>query len=408
MKSNNLNLDQGGSSPVSTMTASTTSDSATQNTFPLGQLAQLTGATLHGNSELSVSTLAHPKHIQHPQSMIVVLDPEVIPQLEAARQHMGQGFSSALIAEKVLESQDIPEGLFQGYLTHPRPRLALGMLLKVFMPHPETFGTGIHPTAIVDPSATIGENAMIGPYSIVGPRTIIGNNVRVLPHVTLGADVHIGNDCLIYANTCIGDRCMIGNNVIIHYNVSIGGDGFAYVTPEAGSIESAQAGGEITGQNTEIIKIESLGNVVIEDHVEIGSNTTIDRANLGPTTIKKGTKLDNLVMIGHNNTIGENCLFAAQVGLAGSCTIGDRVVMGGQVGMKDHTKVGDDAILMARSAVMNDVPAKDIQAGVPAANHRETFKRIAAANHVGEMRKQLRAMEKRLKELEAQLSTNEE
>lgn len=361
---------------------------------------------MYGNSDTPVSTLAHPKHIQHPQSMLVVLDADIIPQLEAARQQLGHGFSTALIADKVLESHPIPEGLFQGYLVHSRPRLALGMLLKVFMPQPETFtqeGANIHPTAIIDPTTTLGDNVTVGPYAVIGPRAKVGSNTRILPHVTIGADVTLGEDCLIYANTCIGDRCQLGNRVIIHYNVSIGGDGFAYVTPEAGSIESAQAGGEITSQNTEIIKIESLGNVVIEDDVEIGSNTTIDRANLGPTTIKKGTKLDNLVMIGHNNTIGENCLFAAQVGMAGSCTIGDRVVMGGKVGIKDHTKVGDDAILMACSAVMNDVPAKDIQAGIPAFNQRETFKRVAAVGHIGDMRKQLRDMEKRLASMEAQL-----
>lgn len=372
----------------------------------LSQLAEITGSTLHGEGNTPVQTLAHPKYLPEntAHQLMVVLDEAVIPLLQAT----GKTFECALVAEKIISSGAVPDGLFNSMLSHHRPRLALGILLKMFATPPHTHTTEdelIHPTAIIDPSAHLGINVSVGPYSIIGANSTIGDDTVILPHVTLGADVTLGTDNLIYSGTRIGDRCQLGDRVILHSNVVIGGDGFSYVTPEAGSIESAQASGAIGRKNTTILKIESIGNVVIEDDVEIGSGTTIDRANLGPTTIQQGTKLDNLVMIGHNNTIGENCLFAAQVGLAGSCTIGDRVVMGGQVGMKDHTTVGNDAILMARSAVMNDVPAEDIQAGVPAEHHKQFFKKTVAVGKIGEMRKQIKSLEKRLAEMEEKLST---
>lgn len=398
------------------MTATLTSSSATESQPPLassssswtvGSLVEFMtalvgpGATAEGVIDTPVSTVSHPKYVTDPNAMLVVLDEAIIPLLQQAVAQQGKPFTSVLTAEKIT----LPEGLALAQLKHPRPRVALGVLLKIFSSPPHV-AQGIHPTALVDASASLGNNVTVGAYSIVGPHCIIGDDVTVMPHVTIGANVSIGEDTTIFPGVRVADNSILGQRVILHNNVSIGADGFSYVTPEKGSIEAAQSGGAITAKNTTIHKIESLGNVILEDDVEVGANSTIDRANLGPTLIKKGTKIDNLVMIGHNNTLGENCLIAGQVGIAGSCTVGDRVVMGGQVGTADHLTIGNDSILMAKSGVMRDVPASDIQAGVPAEHHRDFFKKWASIDKVSDLRKTVRELEKRLSQLEASTHTH--
>ncbi len=365
--------------------------------YPLGQLAEMVQGTVIGDGTLPVVTVAHPKYVTDPRSLVVILDEKIVPLLQQFVQMMGQPVPCALVAENI----DIPEGLVVGQLKHPRPRLALGILLKLFH-QPTAHASGIHPTAIIDPLATVADSANIGPYAVIGANTTIGERSTVLSNVNIGANVTLGDDNFIHPGVVIGDNCQLGDRVILQPNVVIGGDGFSYVTPEAGSIESAkQSGGtDMAKKNTEILKIESIGNVILEDDVEIGSGSTIDRANLGPTLIGKGTKIDNLVQVGHNNTIGENCLIAALAGISGSCEIGDRVVMGGQCGIKDHTKIGHDTILMARSAVMNDIEPEKIMAGVPAEGHRDAFKHAAGIRQIPDMRKTLRELTKRLDALE--------
>lgn len=373
--------------------------------YKLGDLATMVQGTVVGNGDLPIATLAHPKYVTNPaESLVVVIDPAIVPLLEAAVQQLGQPIPAAL----VLEDIQLPEGLIANQLRHPRPRLALGILLKLFHT-PAHIESGIHPTALVDATATIGENVTIGAYATVGPKTQLGSGTTVMANVTIGANVSVGEDALFHPGVRIGDDCVIGNRVQLQPNVVIGGDGFSYVTPKAGSIETAKAsGGQDSAKNTAILKIESIGNVILEDDVEIGANSTVDRANLGPTLIKQGTKIDNLVQVGHNNTIGELCLIAAQTGISGSCEIGNRVVMGGQVGTKDHLKIGDDAILMARTAVMNDVADGDIQAGVPGVHHREAFKNVAAVRQIPELRKTIRELSKRLTALETQAEQSPE
>ena len=170
---------------------------------------------------------------------------------------------------------------------------------------------------------------------------------------------------------CIGDRCRIGSRVIIQPNAIIGGDGFAYVTPEPGSVESARESGEIKSFNNELVRVNSIGNVVIEDDVEIGAGSCLDRATLGETRVGRGSKLDNLVQVGHNVTIGTNCLIVAQVGLGGSANVGHRVVLGGQSGVPDHLSIGDDALVLGKSGLTNPVPARSIVMGSPAESRRD-------------------------------------
>jgi UDP-3-O-[3-hydroxymyristoyl] glucosamine N-acyltransferase len=278
--------------------------------------------------------------------------------------------------------------------------LALATLLSVFEKPVHAF-QGIHPTAIIESSAEVHPSASIGAFAYVGELAQIGANTVIMPHVTVGACVKMGENCLMHPGARVGERVLVGNRVIVHHNASIGADGFSYVTPEAGSVESAKSsGGKVTAQNTQIIKINSIGTVVLEDDVEIGACATIDRSNLGATLIKKGTKIDNLVMIGHNNVVGENCMIVSQAGIAGSCEIGDRVVIAGQAGMGDHIKVGNDAIIMAKSGVMRDIEPKEVVVGIPALPRRETFQNVMYIGKLREMFQEIKSLKKRLAELE--------
>ncbi|MDH4379530.1 MAG: UDP-3-O-(3-hydroxymyristoyl)glucosamine N-acyltransferase [Vampirovibrionales bacterium] len=385
----------------------TSSSQSASQLWTVGGLAEFMtalvgpGATTEGQVDTPVTAVSHPKYAADPNAMLVVLDEAIIPLLQQAVAQQGHPFYSVLTAEKIT----LPKGIALAQLKHPRPRVALGVLLKIFSTPPYVT-QGIHPTAIVDPTTTLGSNVTIGAYTFVGPNCTLGDDVTLMPHVTLGANVAIGDDSWLYSGVRVADNCVLGKRVMLHHNVSIGADGFSYVTPEKGSVEAAKLGEKITAQNTTIHKIESLGNVILEDDVEVGANSTIDRANLGPTLVKKGTKIDNLVMIGHNNTLGENCLIAGQVGIAGSCVIGDRVVLGGQVGTADHLTLGDDAIVMAKSGLMRDVPASEIHFGTPAENQRDFFKKWASLGKVSALRATVRDLEKRLSDLEQATHTH--
>jgi UDP-3-O-[3-hydroxymyristoyl] glucosamine N-acyltransferase len=255
-----------------------------------------------------------------------------------------------------------------------RPRLVLAKLTQLFE-RPVHVASGIHPWAVIDPTATIGEDVCIGPFCWVGPDCVIGNDCRLVSNISVGAGVTIGEQTLLHAGVRIGDRCEIGCRVIIQPNVTIGGDGFAFVTPEPGSVESVRKTGEVRSFNNEIIRINSLGNVVIEDDVEIGAGTCVDRGTLGETRIGRGSKLDNLIQVGHNATIGSNCLIVSQVGLGGSSKVGHRVVIGGQSGLPDHITVGDDAVVHARSGITSHVPDRAAMIGIPALPLREFMDR---------------------------------
>jgi UDP-3-O-[3-hydroxymyristoyl] glucosamine N-acyltransferase len=353
----------------------------------------LPGAKLVGDGSVQVSDLAHPRMILAPGQMVLILE---APAFELVKQS-----AVPVHAAVVAEGLSVPEGLFKGYITVERPRLALATLLGVFE-KPVHACQGIHPMAVIEASAQVHPTASVGAFAYVGEHAAIGANSVIMPHVTVGAAARLGENCLLHPGARIGERVMLGNRVIIHHNASIGADGFSYVTPEMSSVESAKAsGGKVTSQNTQIIKINSIGTVVLEDDVEVGACATIDRSNLGATLIKKGTKIDNLVMIGHNNVVGENCMIVSQAGIAGSCEIGDRVVIAGQAGMGDHLKVGDDAIIMAKSGVMRDIKAKEVVVGIPALPQRETFQNVMYIGKLREMFQELKALKKRVAELEA-------
>jgi UDP-3-O-[3-hydroxymyristoyl] glucosamine N-acyltransferase len=381
------------------MTATTPANSETNTPRrSLKALAEALNGRLVGNGDWEVSTVAHPRHIQSEHDLVLMLEPQALAALEHPQ------LKAAIVPEGIaVPDEALSEYGIQGYIAVPRPRYALAILLEIF-DKPTRIAAGIHPTAMIADTAQLGDGVTVGPYATIGEHARIGARTIIHGNATIGAEAQLGDDCQIHAGVRIGDRVEIGHRVIIQPNAVIGADGFSYATPEAGSVESAKAGGAVGAQNTGIRRINSIGTVVLEDDVEIGACACVDRATLGATRIGRGTKLDNLVQIGHNNTVGEDCLIVSQVGIAGSCKIGNRVVIGGQTGFADHLTVGDDAILMAKSGVMKDVPEKAILGGAPAIPRRQILENLANVNKLKDAFADLKTLKKQLAALEAELT----
>lgn len=282
-----------------------------------------------------------------------------------------------------------------------RPRVAMMKLLNLFYV-PPVVNKDVHPTAVVDASAKLGQNVSIGPNVVIGENAIIGDNTKILANSYIGDGAKIGNNCFFHAGVNIGSRVMVGNDVILHHGVSLGADGFSFVTENPNNIENARADGEIKKDNSNqvIFKIPSIGSVVIGNNVEIGANTAIDRGTIENTTIGDNTKIDDLVMIGHNCRIGNGCLIVSQVGIAGSCVIGDRVVIAGQAGLADHIEIGSDTIITAKAGVTKSFPEKSIIVGIPAVPRKEFIKQLKTMKDAQEIFAKFRKFEPLLKEFE--------
>jgi UDP-3-O-[3-hydroxymyristoyl] glucosamine N-acyltransferase len=263
------------------------------------------------------------------------------------------------------------------------PYLAFTRALVAFHPRPE-FAPGIDPAAVIDLSATTGEGTFVGARSVVGANVTIGARVRIHPNVTIYENVSIDDETEIHSGVAVRAGTVIGKRVIIHNNAVIGSDGFGFAKDE----------------DQRWLKIPQVGHVVIEDDVEIGANTSIDRSSTGETRIKRGAKIDNLVQIGHSCVVGEDALLCAQVGMAGSSRVGDRVILTGQVGIGGHITVGNDAILYPQSGVPNDVAPGEILVGTPAFEVSAFWRAVAVFKKLGELPKRIRALEKRLDEVE--------
>jgi UDP-3-O-[3-hydroxymyristoyl] glucosamine N-acyltransferase len=279
----------------------------------------------------------------------------------------------------------------------PRARVALAALGEIFAPPPD-LDPGIHPSAVVDPKAEIGEDSWIGPFAVIGPGTRIGAKARIMAHVTIGSAVILGADALLHPGVRVGARVSIGDRFTAHPNACIGVDGFSFVTPEPGSVESARATGTVTegALNLSLRRINSLAAVHIGDDVEIGAGTAIDRGTVADTSIGSGSKIDNLVQVGHNVRIGRNCLICGQTGIAGSVRIGDRVVLGGKSGVSDQMRVGDDAIIAAGSLVATNVPPRSVMMGVPALPHGDFSRQHIALRRLPRLAEQIRELQRKL------------
>ena len=283
-----------------------------------------------------------------------------------------------------------------------RPRLAMMKLITLFYEEPAimTGTSNIHPTAVVHETAKIGQNVQIGPHVIVSKNAEIGDGSKLLGNTYIGNNAKIGKNCFFHTGVNIGDRVKIGDKVILHNGVSLGADGFSFVTENPNNIEQARKEGGIKEQNTEqvIFKIPSIGSVVIGNNVEIGANSTIDRGTIENTVIGDDTKIDDLVMIGHNCRVGKGCLIVSQVGIAGSCVIGDRVVLAGQAGLADHIEIGADSIVTAKAGVTKSFPEKSIIVGIPAVPRKEFIKQLKTMKDAQEIIAKFRKVEPMLNE----------
>lgn len=259
------------------------------------------------------------------------------------------------------------------------PYLAFARAVGVFAPSLRPT-VGIHALAAIAPDARLGADVSIGPFVAIGERATVGDRTVVYPNTTIGPDTVIGNDCVIHSNVSIRERVTIGNRVVLQNGVVIGGDGYGFVRRGDGTHE----------------KIPQVATVVLEDDVELGANTTVDRPAVGETRIRAGAKIDNLVQIAHGVTVGRNVLMAAQVGIAGSTAIDDDVIFGGQVGVGGHLTIGRGAVAVGQSGVTNSLDPGQMVAGYPAIDAREWRRAAVVFRRLPELKRRIEELEARL------------
>jgi UDP-3-O-[3-hydroxymyristoyl] glucosamine N-acyltransferase len=356
-------------------------------TYSIRDIALALGAEAAGDLDLRIDSASEPQSAG-PDALALAMDPKYAPGL-------AQGAARAALLWPGANWQEL--GL-KAAIFAPRGRLAMAGLSRILDPGP-AIAPGVHPFAVVDPSAQIGPDAAIGPFVVIGAQVVIGARCRIASHVSIAAGAQIGDDALITEGVRIGARVHIGHRFICQPGAVIGADGFSFVTPEKSGVEEIRA---TLGHRAEInaqswTRIHSLGAVRIGDDVEIGANCAIDRGTIRDTTIGSGTKLDNLVHLGHNVQVGRDCLICGQVGIAGSARIGDRVVMAGQCGVNDNIFVGDDVIAGGGTKIFTNAPAGRVLLGYPA---------VKMETHI-EIQKALRRLPKlaaRVAELEKVIS----
>jgi UDP-3-O-[3-hydroxymyristoyl] glucosamine N-acyltransferase len=312
----------------------------------LAEIAERTGSQLRGDGSIEIHAIA-PIEEAGPGTITFVANPRYRPYLQRTR-------ASAVIVASSEGEVPVPS------LRSPDPYLVFAKTLELFYT-PPPLPHGIHPTAVIARTARVPNDANIGAYCVIGDDVVLGDGARLDAHVVIYPQVRIGESFRAHAHVVVRERVSIGRRVTLHSGCIIGSDGFGYVMAEGGARKIVQA-----------------GNVVIEDDVEIGANTTIDRATVGATVIHRGAKLDNLVMVAHGCSIGEGAALAAQVGLSGSTRVGRFVRMGGQVGSAGHLSIGDGAQVAAQSGVPNDVPAGATVGGYPAVDIH-VWRRLSAA-----------------------------
>lgn len=247
-----------------------------------------------------------------------------------------------------------------------------------FFYHPPKYAPGIHPTAVVDPSAKVGADAHIGAYVVIGADVTIGSGAIVLPHTVIYAGATIGDRFFAHAHAVVREFCRLGDDVVLQNGAVIGADGFGYARETAGGWT----------------KIVQSGAAILGDRVEVQANACVDRASIGETRIGDGSKIDNLVQVGHGSTVGQDTLLCAQVGLAGSTEVGSRVILAGQVGVAGHCKVGDGAVATAQSGIPSDVAANSVVSGYPAMDNKLWLRSVAAFARLPEMVRELRSLRK--------------
>jgi UDP-3-O-[3-hydroxymyristoyl] glucosamine N-acyltransferase len=339
----------------------------------LRELAERLACRLEGDGEIDIVRVAGIDAAE-PGDLTFVANPKYLAALSVTRASAVLLRDDAAVAVPppalaVLRTAD-------PYLAFAR---AVGIFAPLWKPKP-----GVHPMAAVAHDVRLGADVSIGAFVAVGEGATIGDRTVVFPNVTIGPGARIGADCVIHSNVAIRERITLGDRVILQNGVVIGGDGYGFVRRGDGTHE----------------KIPQVATVVIEDDVELGANTAVDRPAVGETRIKAGTKIDNLVQIAHGVTVGRNVLMAAQVGIAGSTEIGDDVMFGGQVGVGGHLTIGRGVVAVGQSGITNSVAAGAMVAGYPAIDAREWRRASAIVRRLPELKKRVEQLESRVAELD--------
>jgi UDP-3-O-[3-hydroxymyristoyl] glucosamine N-acyltransferase len=332
----------------------------------LSELASRLGCALRGDGAVEVQRVCGIEDAG-PGDLTFVANPKYAPRLQGTR------------ASAVILPPDLPSALPS--LLSDNPYLAFARAVGVLHPQPRP-APGVHPTAVVDPGAVLGAEVHVGPLAVVGPGVRVGARTVIHPHVVLYAGVEVGEDCVLHSGVQVRERCRLGHRVVVQNGAVVGGDGFGFARDAEGRYH----------------KIPQVGTVVIGDDVEIGALSALDRAALAETRVGRGTKIDNLVQVGHSVTIGADAVLAGQVGIAGSSRIGDRVTLAGQVGVAGHITVGDGAIATAQTGIPSSVAAGAVVSGYPAIENKAWLRASAAFAKLPEILKRVRALERRLGE----------
>jgi UDP-3-O-[3-hydroxymyristoyl] glucosamine N-acyltransferase len=333
----------------------------------LDELARLVGGTVSGDGKTVIRAVNGIKEAG-PGDITFLANSKYAPLLATTK------------ASAVILADGLPSPL--PALSVRNPDLAFAKVAEHLSGGTHRPPAGIHPTAVVSKSATIGKNVSIGAGTVVEDGAAIGDNGILYPQVYIGRETVLGPDVLIYPQVVVRERCRIGARVIIHSGTVIGSDGFGYAT-EKGVHH----------------KIPQVGIVVIEDDVELGANVAVDRARFGRTVIGRGTKIDNLVQIAHNVVLGQGCLLVSQAGVAGSTRLGNYVVLAGQAGVVGHLDIGDGSIVTAQTGITKDVPPKGVMSGSPALDRRTHLKELAALSKLPEALKEIRKLRQEIDDL---------
>ncbi|MCP4661403.1 MAG: UDP-3-O-(3-hydroxymyristoyl)glucosamine N-acyltransferase [bacterium] len=349
-----------------------------RESYRLGELAERVAGTVRGDPEVRIAGLgtldrAGPEDLSFLTRGGAART--AAAQAEYRRRAEQSRAAALLVAPEV-------EGLDRPLLVAADPSLALARLIALFYPTQRP-PAGVHPTAVVGDGCEIDPSAHVGPYAVIGDGSRIGAGAALHAHVVLGRECRVGPEAILYPQVVLYDRSEVAERSIVHAGVVIGADGFGFATH----------GGEH-------VKVPQVGRAVVEADVEIGANSAVDRATLEETRVGAGTKIDNLVQVGHNVEVGRGCILCGQVGLAGSARLGDFVVMGGQAGSAGHITIGNGVQVAAKTAVFQSVPDGGKVGGIPAVDLAKWRRQAATVNRIGELLRRLRALEKQVKELE--------
>ena len=340
--------------------------------FSAAQIAMMIGGKVEGNAEIAVSSFGKIEEAKEGQLAFLAN-----PKYE---EHLYTTKASIIIVNEV---QELKQPVTATLIRVPDAYSAFASLLDKYQQLVTQQLQGIQQPVYIDATATTGENVFIGAFAYLGQKVVVGNGSKIFPNVYLGDHVKVGENTIIHPGVKIYHHCIIGNNVVIHAGTVIGSDGFGFAPQQDGTFK----------------KVPQIGNVIIEDGVEIGANATIDRATIGSTLIKTGAKLDNLLQIAHNVEVGTNTVIAAQAGVSGSTKIGNNVQIGGQAGIVGHIQIGDGARINAQSGVSKSIDAGKAVTGSPAFDYTSALRSQATSRNLPDMEKRIKELERAVKEI---------